>query len=180
MSLIESPLPPSPSRRLSLPPHSRRIPDRHAAAEERHGNRRRHLQPVEMEPEGTCAKASESDIHIEADIHALANNPNGFEEGAWIPLPVVKFEVSKIGGDFKNRRRLHADGGQRRPALRRQHQARRPRQIQGEVHHPAAVGQPARPFGRHTDRATGVRPWFKPFDVEYEFTYVGIGKKGGY
>ena len=35
-------------------------------------------------------------------------------------------------------------------------------------------------FGRHTDRATGVRPWFKPFEVEYEFTYVGIGKKGGY
>ena len=35
-------------------------------------------------------------------------------------------------------------------------------------------------FGRHTDRATGVRPWFKPFEVEYEFTYAGIGKKGGY
>ena len=35
-------------------------------------------------------------------------------------------------------------------------------------------------FGRHTDRLTGVRPWFKPFGVEYEFTYVGIGKKGGY
>ena len=31
-----------------------------------------------------------------------------------------------------------------------------------------------------SDRLTGVRPWFKPFDVEYEFTYVGIGKKGGY
>ena len=26
-------------------------------------------------------------------------------------------------------------------------------------------------FGRHTDRATGVRPWFKPLEVEYEFTY---------
>ncbi len=35
-------------------------------------------------------------------------------------------------------------------------------------------------FGRHTDRATGVRPWFKPFEVEYEFTFAGIGKKGGY
>ena len=35
-------------------------------------------------------------------------------------------------------------------------------------------------YGRHTDRATGVRPWFKAFEVEYEFTYVGIGKKGGY
>ena len=60
-----------------------------------------YLQPVEMEPEGHMRKASESDIHIEADIHALANNPNGFEEGAWIPYLVVKFEVSKIGADFK-------------------------------------------------------------------------------
>ena len=35
-------------------------------------------------------------------------------------------------------------------------------------------------FGRHTDRLTGVRPWFKPFEVEYDFVYAGIGKKGGY
>lgn len=60
-----------------------------------------YLQPIEMEPEGMMRKASESDIHIEADIHALANNPNGFEEGAWIPYLVVKYEVSKIGGDYK-------------------------------------------------------------------------------
>jgi len=33
------------------------------------------LQPIEMEPEGMMRKASESDTHIEADIHALANNP---------------------------------------------------------------------------------------------------------
>ena len=45
---------------------------------------------------------------------------------------------------------------------------------------PPPSAEPAQPFGRHTDRATGVRPWFKPFEVEYEFTYVGIGKKGGY
>ena len=44
-----------------------------------------YLQPVEMEPEGHMRKAAESDIHLEADIHALANNPNGFEEGAWMP-----------------------------------------------------------------------------------------------
>ena len=35
-------------------------------------------------------------------------------------------------------------------------------------------------FGRHTDKETGVGAWFKPFAVEYEFTYAGIGKKGGY
>jgi len=33
-----------------------------------------------MEPEGHMKKASESDIHLEADIHALANNPNGIPE----------------------------------------------------------------------------------------------------
>jgi len=27
---------------------------------------------------------------------------------------------------------------------------------------------------------TGVRPWFKTFTVEYDFTFAGIGKKGGY
>ena len=60
-----------------------------------------YLQPIEMEPEGMMRKATESDIHIEADIHALANNPNGFEEGAWMPYLLVRYEVSKIGGDYK-------------------------------------------------------------------------------
>ena len=56
-----------------------------------------YLQPVVMEPDGMMRKAEESDIHIEADIKALAGNPNGFEEGAWIPYLVVRFEVTKVG-----------------------------------------------------------------------------------
>ena len=28
--------------------------------------------------------------------------------------------------------------------------------------------------------ATGVRPWFKPFEVEWELTCARTGKKGGY
>ncbi|MEN9358450.1 MAG: hypothetical protein RL695_2621, partial [Pseudomonadota bacterium] len=60
-----------------------------------------YLQPITMEPDGMMKKAEESDIHIEADIRALANNPNGFEEGAWIPYLLIKFEISKIGGTQK-------------------------------------------------------------------------------
>lgn len=56
-----------------------------------------YLQPVVMEPEGMMKKAEESDVHIEADIKALAGNPNGFEEGSWIPYLIVKFEVTKAG-----------------------------------------------------------------------------------
>ena len=60
-----------------------------------------YLQPVTMEPDGMMKKPEESDIHIEADIKALANNPNGFEEGAWIPYLLVKFEVTKLDSKQK-------------------------------------------------------------------------------
>ena len=31
-----------------------------------------YLQPVEMEPDGHMRKAAESDVHLEADIHAVS------------------------------------------------------------------------------------------------------------
>ena len=139
-----------------------------------------YLQPVEMEPEGHMRKASESDIHIEADIHALANNPNGFEEGAWIPYLIVKFEVSKIGADFKvagDFMPMVANDG---PHYGDNIKLAGPGKYKVKYTILTPSENKHAHFGRHTDRATGVRPWFKPFEVEYEFTYVGIGKKGGY
>jgi uncharacterized protein involved in high-affinity Fe2+ transport len=44
-----------------------------------------YLQPVKMEPEGMMKKASESDIHIEADVCARRNNPNGWRKAAGFP-----------------------------------------------------------------------------------------------
>lgn len=138
-----------------------------------------YLQPVSMEPEGMMKKAEESDIHIEVDIKALPGNPNGFEEGAWIPYLVVKFEVSKIGttqsvaGEFMP---MVANDGP--------HYGDNIKLFGPAKYHvkytilPPSENKHAH-FGRHTDRLTGVRPWFKPFDVEFDFTYVGIGKKGG-
>ena len=35
-------------------------------------------------------------------------------------------------------------------------------------------------LGRHTDKETGVEPWFERCELQYEFVYAGIGKKGGY
>ena len=35
-------------------------------------------------------------------------------------------------------------------------------------------------FGRHADKETGVAPWFKTFELKYDFVYAGTGKKGGY
>jgi len=35
-------------------------------------------------------------------------------------------------------------------------------------------------FGRHIDKETGVAPWFDTFTLQYDFVFVGIGKKGAY
>jgi len=139
-----------------------------------------YLQPIEMEPDGMMKKASESDIHLEADIHALSNNPNGFEEGAWMPYLEVKFEVTKIGGDFKisgDFMPMVANDG---PHYGDNVKLAGPGKYKVKYTILPPSANPHSHFVRHTDRATGVRPWFKPFEVEYEFTYVGIGKKGGY
>jgi periplasmic iron binding protein len=139
-----------------------------------------YLQPVEMEPEGMMKKATESDIHIEADIHALANNPNGFEEGAWMPYLVIKYEIAKQGSDWKiagDFMPMVANDG---PHYGDNVKLNGPGKYTVKYSIAAPNANPMSHFGRHTDRLTGVRPWFKPFEVEYEFTFVGIGKKGGY
>ena len=38
-----------------------------------------------MEPDGHVCKAAETEIHLEDDIHALNNDPNGFPEDFWMP-----------------------------------------------------------------------------------------------
>ena len=139
-----------------------------------------YLQPVKMDPDGMMLDAAKSDIHLEADIHALANNPNGFEEGAWIPYLVVKFEVSKIGSDYKLAGEFMPMVANDGPHYGDNVKLAGPGKYKVKYTVLPPSANPHSHFGRHTDRATGVRPWFKPIDVEYEFTYVGIGKKGGY
>jgi uncharacterized protein involved in high-affinity Fe2+ transport len=139
-----------------------------------------YLQPIEMEPEGMMKKATESDVHMEADIHALGDNPNGFAEGDWIPYLGVKYEISKQGSDQVlkgNFMPMVANDG---PHYGDNIKLLGPGKYKVKYTISAPDANPSAHFGRHTDRLTGVRPWFKPFEVEYEFTYAGIGKKGGY
>lgn len=143
-----------------------------------------YLQPVDMEPDGMMRKAADSDIHIEADIRALANNPNGFEEGSWIPYLTVKFEIEKIGGDWKQSGTFMPMVANDGPHYGDNIKLAGPGKyrVKYTILPPGAEAQGGhgQHFGRHTDRATGVRPWFKAFETENDFTYVGIGKKGGY
>lgn len=143
-----------------------------------------YLQPIEMEPEGHMRPAKDADIHLEADIHAMSSNPNGFEEGAWIPFLLVKYEVAKLpegkvvaSGDFMAM--VANDGPHYGDNVKLAGPGKY--KVRYTVYPPnAAENKAGHAFGRHTDRLTGVRPWFKPFTVEWEFVFAGIGKKGGY
>lgn len=139
-----------------------------------------YLQPVKMDPDGMMKKVEESDIHLEADIHAAKNNPNGFAQGDWMAYLVVKFELSKTGGTFKAAGELMPmvanDGAHYGDNVKLAGPGKY--KLKLTVLPPSA--NPHAHFGRHVDKETGVGAWFKPIELNYDFTYAGTGKKGGY
>lgn len=142
-----------------------------------------YLQPVRMEPANIMRLSEKSDIHLEADIRALDTNPNGFAEGDWIPYLYIKYELRKKGSDKVIRGDLMPMVANDGPHYGDNVKLMGPGKytLKFIIYPPdAPENRSGKYFARHTDRLTGVRPWFKTFDVTYNFIYVGIGKRGGY
>lgn len=139
-----------------------------------------YLQPIKMEPDGMMRKAEESDVHLEADIRAVAKNPNGFAEGDWMPYLVIKFELTKAGstkvikGDMMPM--VASDGPHYGDNVKLDGAGKY--KLKLTISPPSANAHAH--FGRHVDKETGVGAWFKPFELTYDFTFAGVGKKGGY
>jgi uncharacterized protein involved in high-affinity Fe2+ transport len=139
-----------------------------------------YLQPIKMDPEGMMGKVESTDIHLEADIHAVKDNPNAFAEGDWMPYLVVKYEVSKVGSNFKaagDMMPMQASDG---PHYGDNVKLSGPGKYKLKLTVLPPSSNTQAHFGRHVDKETGVAPWFKPFDLNYDFTFAGTGKKGGY
>jgi hypothetical protein len=139
-----------------------------------------YLQPVPMEPAGMMRAVPESDIHLEADIHAQSDNANGFADGAWVPYLGIKYEITKQGSAQKLSGELMPMVANDGPHYGDNVKLLGPGKYRLKLSIEPPGSSPQTHFGRHTDKETGVGPWFKPFSLEYEFTYAGIGKKGGY
>ena len=136
-----------------------------------------YLQPVTMEPAGMMRDAKASDIHLEADIKATDKNGNGFADGTWIPYLAINYELAKQGSNERITGTMMPMVASDGPHYGDNVKLAGP----GKYKLTLSVAPPGTAhFGRHTDKETGVGPWFKPFTVEYEFTYAGVGKKGGY
>ena len=138
-----------------------------------------YLQPIEMEPENMMLPAAQSDVHLEADIHAMKGNPTGFAEGDWMPYLVVNYTLTKEGGKTQK--------GELMPMVAKDgpHYGDNVKlQGPGKYKMTLTIAPPTSAahvmFGRHVDKESGVGPWFKPFTLDYEFVFAGTGKKGGY
>ena len=142
-----------------------------------------YLQPVRMDPTGMMTPSEDSDVHLEADIRALDINEHGFSAGDWIPYLHIKYVVQKLGtnktisGHFMPM--VANDGPHYGDNIKLFGPGKYT--VKYTVFAPNAPENPSgKHFGRHTDRLTGVPPWFETFTVDYKFIYAGIGKRGGY
>ncbi|TLX62733.1 hypothetical protein DN820_14955 [Stutzerimonas nosocomialis] len=138
-----------------------------------------YLQPVEMEPAGMMRATAESDIHLEADIAATEDNRNGWQEGSFVPYLNIRYALSKQGSDEKIEGDFHPMIANDGPHYGDNVKLMGPGKYRLTYTILPPGGEHAM-FGRHVDKETGVAPWFERCELNYEFTYAGIGKKGGY
>lgn len=137
-----------------------------------------YLQAVVMDPQDDMCGPADADIHLEADIHALKGNPNGFAKGEWVPYLGVTYELTKPGSDYVSKGPLVPMVANDGPHYGRNVKLAGPGKYHVAMHFTSPVEHG---FYRHTDKETGTGQWWAPFTQEWDFTFVGsAGKKGGY
>ncbi|MCW9697855.1 iron transporter [Avibacterium sp. 20-129] len=130
-----------------------------------------YLQPIDMEPRGMGLSAKDSDIHLEADIHATKGNDNGFGEGEWMPYLTIAYTLvntdtgEKQEGTFMPM--VAGDGPHYGANVKMMGVGNY--KVTYHIDPPSKAG-----MHRHTDSETGVGRWWKPFDVSYEFKFTGL------
>jgi periplasmic iron binding protein len=133
------------------------------------------LPPIQME--GMADPAASNLIHLEADIHATEGNPNGFAKDEFIPYLVVNYTIAPADG--KNTGAFKTIQGKMSPMVARD-----------GLHYGATIEAPpagrykltyaldppsAGGLGRHVDQATGVAPWWKPFEASFDWEFSPKG-----
>jgi uncharacterized protein involved in high-affinity Fe2+ transport len=131
------------------------------------------LPPVEMD--GMAGTSPTDLIHLEADIHATEGNPNGFAKDEFVPYMKVSYAIRPADAAADSAPVLSGD--------------LMPMVARDGLHYGANVAMPkagaytlsyhieppsAGGLGRHADAATGVDPWWEPFDVQFEWDYEGL------
>jgi uncharacterized protein involved in high-affinity Fe2+ transport len=130
-----------------------------------------YFQPVDMIPAAAGLPASQSDIHIEADISAL-DNELGYGVGDFVPNLTVRYEISqasgwKIDGTFMP---MNASDGPHYGANVKLNGI-------GTYHVRFLIQNPeAQGYVLHVDQTTGVpgRFWNQPLVAEWDVSIASL------
>ncbi len=134
------------------------------------------LPPVQME--GMEDPISSNLIHLEADIHATEGNRNGFAKDEFVPYLVVDFTIAPVDEKAAGKA-ISPIKGKLMPMVARDglHYGATI-EMPGDGHykltymiHPPLGSDRREGLGRHVDRATGVAPWWKPFEVTFDWEF---------
>lgn len=135
-----------------------------------------YLQSVKMAPM-LPGMDKPTDVHLEADIHAVRGNEQGFRDEEWIPYLTISYHLVKLGSEWQTTGSFMPMCANDGPHYGDNVKLDGPGKYRLTYHilPPAYDG-----FYHHVDKETGTKEWWEPFDVTWDFTYVGVGKKGGY
>jgi len=127
-----------------------------------------YLVGIEMAPMLPNMAMGADVIHLEADIHATADNVYGYPDGGWVPYLMVEYSLEKIGTGWKSSGTLRPMVAKDGPHYADNVKMDGPGQyrVVYRLSSPASSG-----FLRHTDKETGVPDWWQPFSVDFRFSY---------
>ncbi len=127
-----------------------------------------YLVGIEMAPMMPGMATGDDVIHLEADVHATADNVYGYPDGAWVPYLTIKYALQKIGTSWHAAGVLHPMIAKDGPHYADNVKMDGPGQykVTYDFTSPESNG-----FLRHTDKETGVPAWWTPFSQDFTFTY---------
>ncbi len=127
-----------------------------------------YLLGVQMDPMPPDMPMGADTIHLEVDLHATANNPWGYDSQSWIPYVTIDYVLTKAGTPWKATGKLLPmsanDGPHYADSLKMDGPGKY--DVVYTFEPPSVNG-----YYRHTDAATGIPAWWKPFTKGFSFTY---------
>jgi uncharacterized protein involved in high-affinity Fe2+ transport len=127
-----------------------------------------YLVGVEMAPMLPGMAMGADVIHLEADVHATADNAYGYPDGAWVGYLTIGYTIEKSGTDWKSSGTLRPMQAKDGPHYADNVKMDGPGtyRVDYTFTPPEANG-----FLRHVDKETGVPAWWTPFSQTFTFGY---------
>lgn len=127
-----------------------------------------YLVGVEMAPMMPGMAMGADVIHLEADVHATADNVFGYPDGAWVGYLKIAYTIEKAGAGWKADGVLHPMQAKDGPHYADNVKMDGPGTYKVTY---AFTSPETNGFLRHTDRETGVPGWWTPFSETFTFAY---------